>query len=83
MPAKRFDRVFQQHGDGHRADAFGNGRDRGAFIKTIVKINVAAQLAVFQTVNADVNDNGAFFNPAGFNGFRFSDRGDQNIGITA
>ena len=51
----RIQRVFHQHGNGHRTNAAGNRRDKRRFGGNLVKINISRQLAIFQTIHTNIN----------------------------
>src|SRR5438045_4523258 len=58
--------VFEEHGDGHRADAAGDGGDVGGFLTCDLEIDVAygffGSIGRGDAVDADVDDDGAFAN---------------------
>src|SRR3990172_3694038 len=58
----RAHRVFEQHGDGHRAHAAWNGREVRGAAQYALEIHIAGELAVRQTIDADVNHHRARFN---------------------
>ena len=79
-------RVLEQAGDGHRADAAG---DRGDCISGrggTVKIDVADEppfrgaVGGRQSVDADIDDNRAGLDPVALDHFGAADRRDDNIG---
>jgi hypothetical protein len=43
--------------------------------------HVADHFAAFQTVNTDIHNDGAFFDPLARNKARFTDRNNQQVGI--
>src|SRR5699024_575242 len=58
-----FEGVFEQHGDGHGADAARHGGDPACALAGRLEVHVAAQFAVVGTVHADVDDGGARLDP--------------------
>ena len=79
-PFGGFQRIGKQHGDGHRADAAGHRRDRAGDFLDAVEVDVAAELAVRQTVDADVDDDGTGLDHVGGDELRTTDGSDQHIG---
>ena len=59
---RRLERVAHQHGDRHRADAAGHGRDQPGALAGGFELDVAGELAV-EAVHADVDDHGALLDP--------------------
>jgi len=58
---RRFQRVFHQHGHGHRAHAARHRGDEGGAFTRLLEADIAAQLAIRQPVDADVDDDGSDF----------------------
>ena len=77
----RLQRVLDQGGDGHRANAAGNRGDVGRAFGGIFIHHVADHFAAFQTVDADIDHNRPFFNPLAGNKARFAHRDDQQVGV--
>jgi len=65
------DGVLHQHGDGHRADAAGHGRDLGNEGRNRREVNVTGEAVsgflgrIGDAVDADVDDDGAGFDHVG------------------
>ena len=64
---------FSQHSDGHRANAAGNRRNRPCNFLHVLKIHIAAQLALSVPVDADVDHNGALLHHIGGDEARLAD----------
>lgn len=81
--------VAHEEGDGHGADAAWDGSDGGAFGGDFGEIHVAGEAVavfrggVFDAVDADVDDDGARFDPIGFDHFGATDGGDDDVGAAA
>ncbi len=79
MLAGRLDGIAQQHGHGERADAAGDGRDRGGYGRDGFKIDVADRSPAAVLADADVRRlckrllNGAKWLPEVLAGVRFID----------
>ena len=56
----RGQRITQQHGDGHRANASGYGCDKPGVFPRPVEVHISGQLAAIQPRDTDVHDDGAW-----------------------
>ena len=79
-PATGRQRVRQKACDGHRADAARHRRDLAGNFEATGVIDVAAQFAVRQTVDADIDDHGARLDHVAGDEFGFADRGNDDVG---
>lgn len=67
----RFDRVVQEHGNGHRADAAGNGGNKRGLFLDRLEIDVADKAKslllrrILDAVDAHIDDDDAFFDHVG------------------
>ena len=77
--SRRSQSVFEQHCDGHRSNAAGNGGDGRGDGLDRCKVDVARQLAVLAAVHADVDDDRARLDHICGHEIGASDRDDQNI----
>ena len=72
--------IFQQRGNRHRTHSAGNGRNHGGAFFCRFKFNVAAQAAVVQAVDADIDNHRAGLDPFAFDEIRDADARHHNIG---
>ena len=85
--AAGFEGVLHEEGDGHGADAAGDGGDGAAFGGDFVESDVADEFVAFfgaggfDAVDADIDDDGAFFDVLGFEEFGAADGGDDDVGL--
>ena len=85
--AAGFEGVLHEQGDGHGADAAGDGGDGAAFGGDFVEGDVADEFVAFfgagcfDAVDADIDDDGAFFDVLGFEEFGAADGGDDDVGL--
>src|SRR5690554_2908711 len=73
--------IFQQLGAGHWANTTRHRGNKGSARSGGFKIDVTNQLAIGHTVNAHINDNGAFFNPFTFHNTRLTHGHHHNVGL--
>ena len=76
----RLQRILNEGRYGHRPTP-PHWRNVGRAFRRVFKHHVADHFAAFQTVNADVHHDGAFFNPLARDKARFTDCDNQQIGI--
>jgi len=80
---RRGNSVFEQHGDGHRADPAGDRSDVGSDLRHLVEGDVphGLQFAVgaWDAVNAHVDDDGPRLDPVGLDESGYTGGGDQHI----
>ncbi len=80
--------VAHEHGDGHGTDSSGNGCDLGGFGSDIIVVYITNEAeaafagGVFDSVNAYVNDDGSRFDHVFGDESGFSNRGDEDVGLT-
>jgi len=78
--------VEEEHGDGHGADAAGDGGDEGGFFFDVFEIDVALEAVadffggVFDAIDAYVDNDSAGFNHVGGDGIARAGGGDDDIG---
>jgi hypothetical protein len=88
LVASGSDGVEEEHGDGHGADAAGDGGDEGRFFFYVFEIDVANEPesrffgGVIDAINADIDNDGAGFNHVGGDGIERAGGGDDDIGAT-
>ena len=75
----RGERVLEQHGAGHRADASGHGGDPARHFLGGIEIHIAAHLGRLRPVGAGVDDDRAFFHHVRRDEPGAADRGDGSI----
>ena len=78
----RGQRIAQQHGDGHRANASGYGRDKPGVFPRPVEVHISGQPAAIQPRDTDVHDDGAFFDPIPGNQSGLADSDAKYVGTT-
>ena len=82
-----FEGVLHEEGDGHGADAAGDGGDGAAFGGDFVEGDVADEFVAFfgaggfDAIDADINDDSAFFDMLGLEEFGAADGGDDDVGL--
>jgi hypothetical protein len=54
LPASRNDRICQQHTDGHGANASGDRRNTGGLLTYALKVDIAYNSAIRQTIDSHV-----------------------------
>src|SRR5690625_1627403 len=59
----RLQRIREQHRDGHRPDAARHRSDMTGHVPDCIEVDVTHQTAVVQSVDADVDDDGAGLDP--------------------
>ena len=80
-------RVDHEHGDGHGADAAGDGSDDGSLLLHAVEVDVADEAiaallrGVFDTVDADVDNRGAVLDHVGRDGVGPSGGNNEDVGL--
>mmetsp|Transcript_33026 Transcript_33026/g.84170 ORF Transcript_33026/g.84170 Transcript_33026/m.84170 type:complete len:312 (+) Transcript_33026:187-1122(+) len=83
--AREVERVLEQHGDRHRADAARHGRDRARVLLRRLEVHVATQLVPLGglgrrlRVHADVDDDRARLDPLSKNHLSRADGGDHDV----
>src|SRR5713226_439408 len=77
------ERVLHEHGDGHEADAARHGRDGAGALRGRVEIHVARELARVETVDADVDDDGALLDHVAGDEARPAGGHAEDLGLTA
>jgi len=83
------DRVVHQQRDGHGAHTARHGCDGTTLWRDFVKLHIADQLValgaagVFDTVDADINDDRAFLDVLSLDKFRTPNRSDDNVRLAA
>ena len=75
--------VVHEHGDGHGADAAGDGGDGSSARLSAGEIDVAAEFVVIATIYTDVDDYCALFKPFALDGAAAADGGDDDVGGSA
>jgi len=79
--------VLHEEGDGHGADAAGDGGDGSAFGGDFVEGDVADEFVAFfgargfDAVDADIDNDSAFFDVLGLEEFGAADGGDDDVGL--
>src|SRR5690606_17358911 len=76
-------RIGQEHGDGHGPHTAWHGRNPARDLAGRFEVDVALQAAVFQAVDAHVDNGRARLDPVGLHHARPAHGGYQNIGFTA
>jgi hypothetical protein len=76
-----FERVDQQHRDGHRSHAAGHRRDVAGHLAHAGEVDVAAQLAFVVVVHADVDHDGAGLDHVGREHIAPPDGGHHHVGL--
>nr|CUV15163.1 protein of unknown function [Ralstonia solanacearum] len=77
----RFQRVDQQHGDGHRTDAARHGRDMAGHALDAGEVDIAAQLAGIVAVHAHVDDDRARLDHVSRDDVAAADGGHDDVGL--
>ena len=89
MLAGGLEGVFHEHGDGHGADAAGNGSDGAALGGYAGEIDIASEAVagffagVFDAVDADIDDDGSVFYPIGLDHIGATYGGDKDVSAAA
>ena len=74
---------MHEHRNRHRSDAAGNRCDRARNRLYLCEIDIAAQLSVLLSVNADIDHDRTLFDIVCRDHFRSADRDNQNIRLSA
>lgn len=83
LTKERLDGIFQEHGDRHRSDSAGNGRNRSRDVLNSWKIDIAGHFSVVTTVDADIDDGRTGFDEISGDESGPADRRDQDIRLAA
>src|SRR5690606_34159337 len=81
--ARRNQRVLEEAGDRHGADAARDGGDRRSALGGLGVGDVPGELAIGFAVDADVEDHRALLDPITAHEVRPPDGGDEDVGLAA